>query len=1014
MQFVGEVPGTSHEHDSPVELQPLPLSAESKGAAGTTDRELRIRSVHNDTADACGQETVVYEPLTAHKIRLLRLSAAERHHDPVHVDIRLTDLTSGPKFEALSYTWADNDGDDSKCDRVYVGKHWDILPVTRNCASALRRLRFPYRERDLWVDAICIDQNNNQERSHQVGIMQYIYAAAARVLIYLGEDPEDPDGLNPVPWTDGKYIHRPLASPSTLAENPYFRRVWVIQEIAAARDAWVLYGSRGAHWHDFLGVTNSEKDSNRNRDLSLSVDRPMTREKLPKWLYICNKPRYMELDRFLDVLYGAAQCKASDLQDKVFALLGLFHGANNAELVADYTLSHQEVVIGVTAYIFVHHTVQMWRIFAAIDSKDSHVMPSWVMDWSSEAKVKCLGPYMPATKPIDESEGTQSQHICTPRIYSNGSLVLRGHLVTQAASCAFNQAAWDGPPGVVTDIVYQRSKISHLRSDNGPMVPSGWCQSSDEIFAVHSLSGYCLILRPITTNPKTYRFVAICERPEVQPMAATVNLLDRRVILLFSTWRYVLKEELSSGEIWYSSKQWNMIRDVCQTVKDCWALEDTISRFLDSLVEIQTSVSAGLPPYAVKKTQEALRGLGNTVPKSILLQQKGVLTDSMQLSTTQKISNTCLLVVKKLQALAERVCEIGHQHMTNTSAVDAYSLLGESLAKKGYFQRRFQPPTNKKIHNEHLHLRNRDMIFWQKPSRSGEKSFDWKTLDRLKYIARSAGRDVTKCLNLSNCTSETYNYAPEIMTHPRYELFYFIVNNIPMTQQSLLQAQWDWGLRKDAMESPGAKQSLDYPGSHRRCVPWNSRYIDEVAEESWAHFFGENLDEELDRMPFDMPSSKAFVSRLLYECLSEKVVSLYMMFWSKDEDRDKKPRPPQYERMVQWLMDSLNLNPRPSKEDPESQVHSVEDTWAASFLRAWSDLMERHRSGSVDDVEPPERQEASEKGYLADAKAKWAPLLDLVRETEAHLYPLEESFLEANRPTDELRSEAVWEDIVIV
>ncbi|KAI3540905.1 hypothetical protein CABS03_02278 [Colletotrichum abscissum] len=833
--FVGEVPGTSHEHDSPVESQPQPLSAESKGAASTTDRGLRIISVHNDTADACGQEKVFYEPLIAHKIRLLRLSAAERHHDPIHIDIRLTDLTSGPKFEALSYTWADNDGDDSKCDRVYVGKHWDILPVTRNCASALRRLRFPYRERDLWVDAICIDQRNKQERSHQVGIMQYIYAAAVRVLIYLGEDSKDPDGLNPVPWTDGKYIHRPLASPSTLAENPYFRRVWVIQEIAAARDAWVLYGSRGARWHDFLGVTNSETDSNRNRDLSLSIDRPMTREKLPKWLYICNKPRYMELDRLLYVLYAAAQCKASDLRDKVFAILGLFHGANNAKLVADYTLCHQEVAIGVTAYIFVNHTEQMWRIFAAIDSKDSHVMPSWVMDWSSETKVKRLGPYMAETKPIVEAEGKQSQPLYIPRIYRNGSLVLKGRLVTQAGSCAFNHGARDGPPGVVTDIVYQQSIIWHLQSDSRPMVPSGWCQSTDEIFAVQSLSGYCLILRPIMTNPETYR------------------------------------------------------------------------------------------------------------------------------------------------------------------------LLGQSLAKKKYFQKRRQPLMNQKIHNGNLHLRTRDLIYWQIASQLDETCLNRKTLERLEYIARSAERDLPRYLNLSNYTSETYNYASEIKTHHLYDIFHFIIKSIPTTQKSLLRARWEWGLRKNAMKSPGAKQSLDHPGT----------YIDMAAEESWIHLFGHFLDDDIDCMPFDMPSSKIFVSRLLYEGLEEKVFSLHLMF-SKGEDPDKKPQTPQYKRMVQWLLDFLNLEPNSGREDLDSRVDSVEDTWGARFLEAWSNLMEGHRPGSFDDAEPPERQEASDKGYLADAKAKWAPLLDLVRETEAHLYPLQESFLQANQPMNELRSEAVWEDIVIV
>ncbi|UQC73702.1 uncharacterized protein CLUP02_00348 [Colletotrichum lupini] len=186
-----------------------------------------------------------------------------------------------------------------------------------------------------------------------------------------------------------------------------------------------------------------------------------------------------------------------------------------------------------------------------------------------------------------------------------------------------------------------------------------------------------------------------------------------------------------------------------------------------------------------------------------------------------------------------------------------------------------------------------------------------------------------------------------------------------------------------------------------------------AAEESWIHLFGHFLDDDIDCMPFDMPSSKIFVSRLLYEGLEEKVFSLHLMF-SKDEDPDKKPQTPQYKRMVQWLLDFLNLEPNSGREDLDSGVDSVEDTWGARFLEAWSNLMEGHRPGSFDDAEPPERQEASDKGYLADAKAKWAPLLDLVRETEVHLYPLQESFLQANQPMDELRSEAVWEDIVIM
>ncbi|KXH25805.1 hypothetical protein CSIM01_07236 [Colletotrichum simmondsii] len=1007
-QFQNHVPDSIRERD--VSIKPKSPQEEVKGEANPANLEQPALSNPSLTSGALYHRLGPQLPLVARKFRLLRLHAAKLHNAPIWIDTFVTNLTLKPPFEAVSYTWADRDGDTSRCDRVYVGKHWDVLPVTRNCANALRRLRFPNRWRDLWVDAICIDQDNEKERSHQVGLMQSIYATAVRVLVYLGEDPDGDDGMNPIPWTDGKYVQRTLASPSALAENSYFRRVWVIQEIAAARDAWVLYGSRGAHWNDFLGVRSSEADTNHNRDLALSDSQPAATDILPQWLYIWTKPGYMELDTLLNGLYATAQCKASDPRDKVFALLGLFHGANNAALVADYTLTHHEVVIGVTAYIFVHHTKQMWRIFAAIDPKDSQGMPSWVMDWSSETKTKRLGPYMHGTKSIDESEGKESQRICTPRIYRNGALVLRGHLVAQAASCAFNQAAREGPPGVVTDIVYRRSRICHQRSGSWPMVPSGWCQSTDEIFAVQSLSGYCLILRPITTSPKTYRFVAICERPKMEPMATAINLLDRRAILLFSTWRYILKEEFTSRDIWYSSEPWDMVRDLCHTVKEFWALEETISRFLDSLVKRQASVEARLLPHAALQFREASRKLKGSAPKSMYLQQKQVPDDSMKLASDEKSSGSRSFHVAEPQTFADKVCEIEKLHVAKTRIVDAYNLLGQSLAKKDYLQRKPTTRMYEKIHDVKFDLRQRDFLYWHTSGRSGAESLDWKTFDQLELTAKLARRGVPEYLDFSNLMSRICGHS-EINPRLNYDTTYFIVNYIPMTHRSFLQAQWDWGANESSLETTqGAVELL----SRQRYVAWHSRYIEEISKSFQAHCLGSTGYQEFSSARCHMPSPQGFATKLLCESLSEKVISLFFMYWSKDEDWDKQPRPPQYERMVQWLLDSLNLEPSSRREDPASHVHSVEDTWAANFLRAWSDLMGRHRSDSVDDAEPPERQEASEKGYLADAKAKWAPLLDLVRETEEHLYPLEESFLEANRPTEELNSEAVWEDIVIV
>lgn len=63
------------------------------------------------------------------------------------------------------------------------------LPVSANCAQVLRRMRHPDRDRLLWIDAVCINQDDLRERSWQVSMMADIYSSAQCNLIWLGECP---------------------------------------------------------------------------------------------------------------------------------------------------------------------------------------------------------------------------------------------------------------------------------------------------------------------------------------------------------------------------------------------------------------------------------------------------------------------------------------------------------------------------------------------------------------------------------------------------------------------------------------------------------------------------------------------------------------------------------------------------------------------------------------------------------------------------------------------------------
>jgi hypothetical protein len=124
-------------------------------------------------------------------IRLLVLHPAARVHTPLECQLIEAQLDDGCEFEALSYTW--NQETPSMpivhLDQASGGK--GIVLVTPNCEQALRRLRRMLTPRMLWIDAICIDQQNIPEKNQQVKMMAAIYATATRVLIWLGEPDVD-------------------------------------------------------------------------------------------------------------------------------------------------------------------------------------------------------------------------------------------------------------------------------------------------------------------------------------------------------------------------------------------------------------------------------------------------------------------------------------------------------------------------------------------------------------------------------------------------------------------------------------------------------------------------------------------------------------------------------------------------------------------------------------------------------------------------------------------------------
>lgn len=128
-----------------------------------------------------GTNNFVYEPLDLEQsqIRLLNLLPGNERQRIECALFTATLEEKGFTYEALSYTW----GSKHTTDTILL----DGKPclVTSNLNDALRRLRHPDESRILWVDAICINQQNDTERSQQVGLMRRIYSQASKVVIWL-------------------------------------------------------------------------------------------------------------------------------------------------------------------------------------------------------------------------------------------------------------------------------------------------------------------------------------------------------------------------------------------------------------------------------------------------------------------------------------------------------------------------------------------------------------------------------------------------------------------------------------------------------------------------------------------------------------------------------------------------------------------------------------------------------------------------------------------------------------
>lgn len=125
------------------------------------------------------------------QIRLLKLLPGTRN-DAIHLELGIFYREEAPEYLAISYVW----GDDLDDQDVYVGGV--THRVRKNCAYALWQARLHYSGEWIWMDSICINQDDPKEKGHQVKMMGDIYASAKLTLLCVGPGREDVDAITAV------------------------------------------------------------------------------------------------------------------------------------------------------------------------------------------------------------------------------------------------------------------------------------------------------------------------------------------------------------------------------------------------------------------------------------------------------------------------------------------------------------------------------------------------------------------------------------------------------------------------------------------------------------------------------------------------------------------------------------------------------------------------------------------------------------------------------------------------
>lgn len=354
-----------------------------------------------------------YSPLEQGQIRTLLVSLSAGRVSRLQCQFRVVNLEENSHpFTAISYTWGPPVFDH----KIWFGSD-RYLSVTKSASAALHDLAKTNPGRLYWIDAVCINQNDLVEKGQQVKFMYSVYLFAGEVLAFPSDQIEDAAAaarfvhelgswmqradMRSVTAADllqkFKWPSRDWTALTSLLEQKFFLRVWIVQEMVAAKTTRIRCGRANLNWELLAFVVGSLQGigclgllRQAQSGLNAIAGGALATTYVSSIRHLVKAKGKLPPLSFH--LLTSSTFETSDQRDRIFALRNISSDGSGAAFEPDYTKPKDDVFVQSTVHLLCHQSALCILSAAGVGIKrlNNH-FPSWVPDWSAVLNGRIMG-----------------------------------------------------------------------------------------------------------------------------------------------------------------------------------------------------------------------------------------------------------------------------------------------------------------------------------------------------------------------------------------------------------------------------------------------------------------------------------------------------------------------------------------------------------------------------------------------------------------------------------------------